>query len=78
MVSQNGNGRTAAQDGALMGMKSICAYMGKSESTILRYVYNRDFPAGKVGGEWVSDVRLISDWRADQIRTGSRPKKRRP
>lgn len=55
--------RTAAQDGALQGMKEICRYMGKSETTILRYVRNLEFPAQKVGGEWVSDVDLVGKWR---------------
>jgi predicted DNA-binding transcriptional regulator AlpA len=59
--------RTAAQDGALQGMKEICGYMGKSESTIIRYIKERDFPASKIGGEWVSDVALIADWRKRQI-----------
>lgn len=59
--------RTAAQDGALQGMKEICRYMGKSESTILRYIRNLDFPATKVGGEWVSDMQLIVEWRQKKI-----------
>ena len=55
--------RTAAQDGALQGMKAICAYMDKSEPTVLRYIRTLDFPANKVNGEWVSDAALIADWR---------------
>ena len=55
--------RTAARDGALQGMKEICRYMGKSENTILRYIKNQNFPATKIGGEWVSDISLIAGWR---------------
>ena len=60
--------RTAAQDGALHGMKEICVYMGKSENTILGYIRTKDFPAQKVGGEWMSDTVLIAEWRAAQIK----------
>jgi len=59
--------RTAAQDGALQGMKEICRYMGKSEPTIIRYIRYRGFPAKKVGGEWVSDAALIATWRRGLI-----------
>ncbi len=55
--------RTAAQDGALQGMKEICRYMGKSENTILRLIREKDFPAEKIAGEWVSDISLIVGWR---------------
>ena len=60
--------RTVAQDGALQGMKEICRYMGRSEPTILRYVRNRNFPAAKLEGEWVSDTGLIAEWRKAQIK----------
>lgn len=59
--------RTAAADGALMGMKEICRYMGKSENTILRLIREKEFPAEKIAGEWVSDVSLIVEWRKKQI-----------
>ncbi|MDL2226557.1 hypothetical protein LJB86_02740 [Deltaproteobacteria bacterium OttesenSCG-928-M10] len=55
--------RTAAADGALMGMKEICRYMGKSEPTIIRYIRVMGFPANKVSGVWVSDTELIKAWR---------------
>lgn len=59
--------RTAAADGALQGMKEICRYMGKSESTIIRYIHTLGFPANKVGGEWLSDTELINKWRKERI-----------
>lgn len=59
--------RTAAQDGALQGMKEICRYMGKSEPTILRYIRQLGFPANKVNGEWVSDAALVAEWRRGLI-----------
>lgn len=59
--------RTAAQDGALQGMKEICRYMGKSENTLLRLIKEKDFPAQKVGGEWVSDTQVVADWRRGLI-----------
>ena len=59
--------RTAAADGALQGMKEICRYMGKSEPTILRYIYTMNFPARKVGGIWLSDMDMIKAWRHDVI-----------
>ena len=68
MVSMENGVRTAAQDGALQGMKEICRYMDKSENTILSYVRNKNFPARKVGGEWMSDSALIAEWRAAQIK----------
>ncbi|MDR2947170.1 MAG: helix-turn-helix domain-containing protein [Candidatus Adiutrix sp.] len=55
--------RTAAQDGALMGMKEICRYMDKSEPTIIRYINTMSFPAKKVNGVWLSDAGLIREWR---------------
>lgn len=61
--------RTAAQDGALQGMKEICRYMGKSENTILRLIREKDFPAKKIAGEWVSDTVLVAEWRKCKIVT---------
>ena len=59
--------RTAAQDGALQGMKEICRYMGKSENTILRLIREKEFPAQKIAGEWFSDASLIAEWRKSII-----------
>jgi hypothetical protein len=52
---------------SLHGMKAIGAYMGKSESTILKYIKHEGLPAAKIGGEWVSDEGRIDDWRLSRI-----------
>jgi predicted DNA-binding transcriptional regulator AlpA len=52
----------AAKLRPLRGMKAICAYMGKSENTVLRYIRDEGLPAGKIGGEWVSDEVSIDAW----------------
>lgn len=51
----------------LHGMKAICAYMNKSESTVLKYIRGEGLPAVKIGGEWVSDEGRIDDWRFQRI-----------
>lgn len=51
----------------LHGMKAICAYLGKSESTILKYIRGEGLPAAKIGGEWASDEGRIDDWRLSRI-----------
>lgn len=49
------------------GMKAICTYMDKSESTVLKYIRGEGLPAAKIGGEWVSDEGRIDDWRLSRI-----------
>lgn len=51
----------------LHGMKAICAYLEKSESTVLKLIRAEDLPAAKIGGEWVSDEGRIDDWRLRRI-----------
>ena len=51
----------------LHGMKAICTYMDKSESTVLKYIRGEGLPAAKIGGEWVSDEGRIDDWRLCRI-----------
>lgn len=51
----------------LHGMKAIGTYMGKSESTILKYIKREGLPAAKIGGEWISDEGRIDDWRLSRI-----------
>jgi len=58
---------------ALSGMKAICQYVNRSESTVLHWIRDLDFPAHKIGGIWESDRNLIDEWRRQQIRF-SRPK----
>lgn len=51
----------------LHGMKAICGYMQKSENTVLKYIRKEGLPAGKIGGEWVSDAGRIDQWRLERI-----------
>ncbi|MBU4261004.1 MAG: hypothetical protein KKC76_03880 [Proteobacteria bacterium] len=52
---------------ALVGMKAICQYMGRRESTMLTMIRDMDFPARKIIGIWESDPVLIDAWRLRQI-----------
>lgn len=62
---------------SLLGMKSICRYVSLSEPTVLRLIRERDFPATKIAGTWVSDMDLILEWRRTCIRRRSRKGKSR-
>ena len=55
----------------LTGKKSICNFMGRSWSTIERWIMEREFPARKIDGIWESDSELITAWRRKQITGGS-------
>lgn len=60
----------------LTGMKAICEYMNRSESTVLMLIRDCDLPACKIGGGiWESDTDLIDDWRKGQITQGVKAKK---
>jgi hypothetical protein len=52
---------------ALSGMKEICYYVRRSESTVLQWIRELDFPAKKIGGVWESDRTLVDQWRKEQI-----------
>ncbi len=47
----------------LSGMKAICAYMQRSESSVLRLIRDYDFPAKKLMGVWETHTLLIERWR---------------
>jgi hypothetical protein len=47
----------------LEGMKVICDHVKRSEATVLDWIRFMAFPAKKLGGIWVSDTELISDWK---------------
>jgi hypothetical protein len=57
-------------------MKAICDYVKRSESTVLDWIRNWNFPAQKIGGIWESDRELIDQWRKEQI--GGVAKKEQP
>ncbi len=52
---------------ALVGMAEICAYMQRSEKTMLDLIKNENFPAKKLGGIWESDTLLADKWRRKRI-----------
>ena len=52
---------------ALSGMKNICSYMGRSESTMLAIIRDLDFPAKKILGVWESDTELVDKWRVSLV-----------
>ena len=56
-------------DTALRGMSEICAYVGLSAPTVLKYIREREFPAKltKKGGVWISDKDLVDGWRREWI-----------
>lgn len=51
----------------LLGLKSICAYLGKSENTVRRLIREQGLPAAKIGGEWQSNELLIREWRLKKM-----------
>jgi|GEM_PF-2384936 len=51
----------------LTGMKEICDYSKKSYKTVTWLIRERQYPAVKIGGEWVSDTDLIDIWWRDEI-----------
>ena len=57
---------------ALVGMKAICNYMARSESTMLTIIRDLDFPAKKICGIWESDTELADKWRIKQINDKNR------
>ncbi|HEA68547.1 MAG TPA: hypothetical protein ENI07_17240 [Desulfobacterales bacterium] len=55
-------------DDALQGMKEICAYANRSESTIIDWKLKRGFPASKIGGGiWESSKTAIDKWKQGQV-----------
>jgi hypothetical protein len=59
-------------------MKEICAYVRRSEATVLEWIRQLDFPATKInGGNWESDTKLVNRWREKQIMSkDKKPKKK--
>ena len=47
----------------LIGMKEICDFMNRSETTILKMIRELDFPAKPVGGIYEADKKEIKKWR---------------
>ena len=55
---------------ALHGMKDICSHYPRSESTILKLIWTEDFPATKIGGNWVSSKTMIDAWIMTKVENG--------
>jgi predicted DNA-binding transcriptional regulator AlpA len=49
-------------DAEIKGMKAICDYVGFSESTVLIWIRDRDFPAKRINGEWISSEGAVEKW----------------
>lgn len=60
-----------SEDTVLAGMKDICKFMKRSESTILKLkrMYP-DFPMSKVGGVWSSDKVMLAAWNRKMVELG--------
>ena len=50
----------------LNGMAQICAYVNRSEATVMNWIQREDFPATKVDGVWQSNPEEIDQWRRNQ------------
>jgi len=56
--------KSAADQGKfLTGMKEICKYVSRSESTVINWIRDEDFPAKKIDGIWESHTGMIDSWR---------------
>ncbi len=51
----------------IYGLDEIADYAKLSKNTIRKLVKESNFPAGKVGGKWSSDIESIDRWRASKI-----------
>lgn len=62
-------GKSGAQSAAvdagrfLTGMKEICRYVSRSESTVINWIRDEDFPAKKIDGVWEAHTGKVDDWR---------------
>jgi hypothetical protein len=52
----------------LIGMKSICAYCGRSKSIIKRWIAERGFPAREIDNVWHCCTDDADQWLRDQLR----------
>lgn len=51
----------------LNGRKEICAYTGRSWPTVQNWIDQKDFPARRLDGIWISMTDLIDDWTLNVI-----------
>ncbi|MDR1165735.1 MAG: helix-turn-helix domain-containing protein [Deltaproteobacteria bacterium] len=50
------------EDGSLIGLKEIAAYMQLDARTVVALVQKDGFPAAKINGYWMADRSQIGDW----------------
>ncbi len=55
----------------LQGMKAIAAHEGRSESTMLTWIRDLDYPATKIGGTWESSTEESEKWHKKQMALAS-------
>ena len=61
----------------LIGMKAICGYVNRSESTVINWIRDMDFPATKIGGIYEAEKDEINTWRK-RLANGLPPKSPAP
>ena len=59
----------------LKGMREICEYARRTESTIIGWARDQGFPAKKLPGSqiWESDTDLIDEWRRGKLQEAAPP-----
>jgi hypothetical protein len=48
---------------ALVGMKEIANYVRRSESTVIIWISQMEFPAKKIGGIWETTTEKADAWK---------------
>lgn len=51
----------------LIGVKAIGNYISRSESTVMKLIQEKKFPAGKVGEIWEANKSDVDRWRLGEI-----------
>lgn len=59
----SGAAATRVQRHTLAGLGEIAAYLGVSESTVLRYRKKHGLPVSKLGGRWRAEREALDRWR---------------
>lgn len=49
-------------------MKEICAYTGRNEGIIHKWIEKERFPAAFIDGRWESNTTLIDAWQLQRIK----------
>ncbi|WP_297668964.1 helix-turn-helix domain-containing protein [uncultured Desulfovibrio sp.] len=68
----SGAAATRVQRRILAGLGEIAAYLGVSESTVLRYRKKHGLPVSKMGGRWCADREELDRWRFSVLNKGGR------